>query len=135
MFTKNFLKRGAVRPGLHPVRRSKVTRMDAPERTPAQRLNERERVAKQAIFTCLTLITEQVARDFCHLKTTGNVDIVFRQSTVTAILPLTRFPYDHASRLQAALPPAQHAGSGDSPTMLPALRDHRDASLRARPSK
>lgn len=48
----------------------------------AQRLNERERVAKQAIFTCLTLITEQVARDFCHLKTTGNVDIVFRQSTV-----------------------------------------------------
>ena len=48
----------------------------------AQRLNKRERVAKQAVFTRTAFIAEQIARDFSHFKTSGNVDIVFRQGTV-----------------------------------------------------
>ena len=48
----------------------------------AQRLNERESVAKQAIFTRTAFITEQIARDFGHFETTSDVDIMLRQGTV-----------------------------------------------------
>ena len=48
----------------------------------AQRLNERESVAKQAIFTRTALITEEIARDFGHFETPGDVDIMLRQGTV-----------------------------------------------------
>ncbi len=44
--------------------------------------DKRKRIAKQAIFTRAALITEQVASDLGHLKTTSNVDVMLGQRTV-----------------------------------------------------
>lgn len=44
-------------------------------------LNKRKSITKQAIFSCIALITEQVTSNFRHLETPGDIDIMFRQRT------------------------------------------------------
>jgi hypothetical protein len=39
-------------------------------------LDEGKRIAKQAVFTRTTFVTEQVTGNFRHLETTSDIDIV-----------------------------------------------------------